>query len=353
MLERETALYGKLFEHGISTGFVTYGNQRDLDFQKNLPSINIHCNSMNIPNNWYRFKLQLLPPKAHIYKSNQVAGSLTALIAAKRTGAKLIARCGYLLSEFEEKQSGIDSLKAKNARRVEQKVFRGADLIELTTASIAKRVKETYGIDQTKIRVIPNYVQTDKFRNEKIEPPNTSNKGQILAIGRLEVQKNFKALIQAVAPLDVTLSIVGEGSQKNELQVESRGSRARIQFLGNLPNKELPKLLNKSDLFVLPSLYEGHPKALLEAMACGLPVIGTGVPGIQEIIRDGKNGILCDTDPESIREAITRLLNDANLRKQMGNSARRFVVENFSLEKVLDLELSLIHELMAGMSAKS
>jgi glycosyltransferase involved in cell wall biosynthesis len=350
ILERELALYKKLSEQGVSTGFVTYGDQEDLIFKNQMPSIDIHANSMNFPDTWYRLKLEWLPPKADIYKSNQVSGSLIALRAAQRTGAKFLARCGYLLSEFEEKQSGVNSLKAISARQLERTVFRSADLIEITTVSAADRVMDMYTIDRTKIRVIPNYVETGKFlyRQKRNVKGN-----RILAIGRLEEQKNFKALIHALAPLDVKFTIIGEGSQRDELEAASRDGTAKIQLLGNVPNNELPAILNESDLFILPSLYEGHPKALLEAMACGLPVIGTRVAGIQEIIRDGENGILCDTDPESIREAASKLLDDVPLRQRLGDAARRFVGENFSLEKVLEMELSLIEELMAGTSAKS
>jgi glycosyltransferase involved in cell wall biosynthesis len=350
VLEREVALYRGLITTGVSVGFVTYGNKRDLAYNKQFPFINIYCNKWGIPHDWYKQKLQRFPPKADIVKSNQVSGSLTALRAARQNGAKFIARCGYLLSLNEERHGGRESQKAVNARQLEKTVFMQADSIELSTSSAARTVIQEYGISKEKIHIVPNYVETNRFRPFAV---GRLDKTRIIVVGRLEPEKNLSNLIKAISPLDVQLQIVGSGSLRLDLEKLSFGSRANIDFLGNVSNIELPRLLNESDLFILPSLYEGHPKALLEAMACGLPVIGSRVPGIQEIIRDGENGILCDTDPDSIREAIGKLLVNDRLRQQLGGTARRFVEENFSLEKFLEMELSLIEELMAGTSAKS
>jgi glycosyltransferase involved in cell wall biosynthesis len=111
-----------------------------------------------------------------------------------------------------------------------------------------------------------------------------------------------------------------------------------------VPNSELPGYLNRAGLFILPSFYEGHPKALIEAMACGLPVIGADSPGIRELIRHGETGYLCGTEPESIREAIQDLLDSPTLSAQMGHHARQFVIENYSLDRIAELELALLKE---------
>jgi glycosyltransferase involved in cell wall biosynthesis len=95
----------------------------------------------------------------------------------------------------------------------------------------------------------------------------------------------------------------------------------------------------------MPSLLEGHPKALLEAMACGLPVIATDVPGIREVIRHRTNGYLCGTSPLEIRSAIQDVLADPSLRERMGAKARDYVVQSCSMDKIMNLELELLHEL--------
>src|SRR3546814_4760578 len=87
--------------------------------------------------------------------------------------------------------------------------------------------------------------------------------------------------------------MVGDGDLRATAEREAarRGVKARLH--GNLPHQNLPEMINAGRIFVLPSSYEGHPKTLLEAMACGAAVIGTDVPGIREVIEDGRTGLLC------------------------------------------------------------
>ena len=119
--------------------------------------------------------------------------------------------------------------------------------------------------------------------------------------------------------------------------------RLDITFAGNLDNLALPHLLNQARAFILPSFYEGHPKALLEAMSCGLVCIGTNVEGIREEIRHGESGYLCDTDPQSIAGAIETVLStEPEACSRIGEAARQHVVGNYSVERVLEMELDVL-----------
>jgi glycosyltransferase involved in cell wall biosynthesis len=88
------------------------------------------------------------------------------------------------------------------------------------------------------------------------------------------------------------------------------------------------------------------PKVLLEAMSCGLPVIGSKIDGTKEVIVHGENGLLCDTGSNSIREAIVTVMNDTELRDKLGANARKTIMENYSLELILDKELILLQGLI-------
>ena len=88
------------------------------------------------------------------------------------------------------------------------------------------------------------------------------------------------------------------------------------------------------------------PKTLLEAMACGLPVIGTDVKGINEVIDHRNNGIICNTDPDSIRVAIVTLMEDEVLKQKLGENARKTIVENYSLDNLAGKELELLEALV-------
>lgn len=344
ILEREVALYRALRPHLGGVTFVTYGDARDLDYAARLPGIRIICNRWGLPQSWYVRLLTRLYPLLWrgpaVYKSNQVQGADIALKAARRFGKRSIVRCGYLYSDFMEREHGKGSSQARQARRLERQIFTTADRVVVTTPAMRRAVMDGYGIPARQIVVIPNYVETDRFRPRFGERSDR----EVIFVGRLALQKNVGALLEAVEPLDVCLTLIGDGELSSSLQQRFGSLNGRVRWLGAVPNVDLPAYLNRAGLFVLPSHYEGHPKALIEAMSCGLPVIGADVPGIRELIRHGETGWLCGTDPVSIRAAIQELLDRPQLRARLGDNARQFVVEHFALERVVEMELGLLRQ---------
>ena len=144
----------------------------------------------------------------------------------------------------------------------------------------------------------------------------------------------------------MTLTLFGSGSQEKELKNYASLHRIRAVFRGNLANNQLPEELNRHEIFIFPSLYEGNPKALLEAMGCGLAVIGTNVRGINEIIRHKDNGYFCDPSAESIKKAIIEVQKDEALRKKMGINARKYILENCHLDKKIERELKIFKKVL-------
>jgi glycosyltransferase involved in cell wall biosynthesis len=346
MLKREVALYRGLAQAGLGVRFVTYGGQQDAALAAHIPEIEILCNRRALPDWLYaRWAARRVPnAPGQIVKSNQVPGAQVALKAARRSGAAFVARCGYLFSLNEARQHGEQSARARAARQLESRIFPAADRAVVTTPVIRAALIERYSVDPERIRVIPNYVLTDHFApaaSLSHTPP------RLVFVGRLASEKNLFALLEAVAPLDVELLIIGEGPQRAELEAVAAKGKAAVSFLGAQPHLELPALLNSCDVYVQPSFYEGHPKTLIEAMSCGLPVIGGRVSGIEELIQHGQTGLLCETSPEGIRAPIHTLLDDSAMRERLGAAARQYVLEHFSLEKVLELELALYAELAA------
>jgi glycosyltransferase involved in cell wall biosynthesis len=270
-------------------------------------------------------------------------GADIAAATAKRFGKKFVARCGYLYSEFMEYRHGIDSPEANIARTLEERVFTEADKVVVTTSSMRDQVLKRYRIPEEKMTVIPNYVLTNLF-----SPTSAKRrlKKRICFIGRLDMQKNPIALLDAIRDLDIELLVIGRGPLEEQLHDKAKSENLPVLFLGNVPHLQLPEILNSVDIFIQPSFYEGHPKTLLEAMACGLPVIGTDVPGIREIITHRENGYLCGTSTEEIRSAINEVMRDSKLCRQIGENARRYVADNCSLERIASMELSMLGELV-------
>ena len=169
--------------------------------------------------------------------------------------------------------------------------------------------------------------------------------GLVGCIGRFEHQKNLLALVEAMSGLPgARLLLVGDGSQRAEILNRAERFRVRMELVGVVPQLQLPALLRRMELFVLQSHYEGHPKALLEAMACGLPVIGTDVPGIRDVIIHGKTGYLCDPSVEGIRDALRTVLANAALRQRLGYEARVAVEARCALPRIVEQELSVLQE---------
>ncbi len=151
----------------------------------------------------------------------------------------------------------------------------------------------------------------------------------VLALGRLVPVKGLDTAIEAVAQLDATLLVAGEGPERARLEQLGRARRADVRWLGNVTGPRKTELLAAADAFVLPSRVlpsgrsEGMPHALLEAMAHGLPVVATRVGGVSELLRDGTSALLVPPDdPALLRAALMRLQSDPPLREQIRQQAR-------------------------------
>lgn len=344
MFDREIALYRRLQARGVKVSFVTYGDASDLDYADRIPGIDILVNRWRLKLRHYCCLLPVLHgpflARASVYKTNQMDGIDIALNAARLWRKPLVARCGYMRSEFIANQYGKGSTKAHNARKQEEVIFNAANRIVVTTSTMQKDVMRRVPSAANRAVVIPNYVDTNRFRPMRENP----DEDEIIFVGRLSTQKNVAALLEAVQSLNVKTTLIGDGELKVPLKHRFGTLNGRLLWQGNVPNSELPVHLNRASLFILPSHYEGHPKALMEAMACGLPVIGADSPGIRGVIRHGETGWLCHTDPKSIRKAIQQLLALPKMRAELGRQARHFIKEQFSLDRVVDMELALLRE---------
>jgi len=355
MLEREIAIYKKYQAEGWKVSFVTYGTVEDLTYQHQLGDIQILCNQWNFPPRIYRDYLHILHAEAFqdgdVIKTNQFNGAEIASKAAEMWQIPLVIRCGYLWSSLGEEYYSRNKTPQpiiEAARKLEHKLFNQAQGIIVSTARIKEHIEDAYQVPGSNITVVPNYVDTDVFAPDREKAiPN-----RISCVAKFNEQKNLMSLFEACACLDIELDLVGSGPLEAPLVSSKEENQLRVNFLGNLPNQSLPPVINRSEIFVLVSFFEGHPKALVEAMSCGKPVIGANVPGINEIITHKENGYLCETDPQSIRSAISELLAEKELQIRMGKKARLYALEQYSLEKLFEQERAFIEQVEKGPSRK-
>lgn len=350
MLDREMAVYRKLSEICREVNMITYGEKRDREIGSDFPGINIlTARWLDNPNRVARRLLLKYFPKIYrtdILKTNQILGSEIPVWLKKKLGKKLVVRCGYLFSYMTRKQTDDENV-IEAAVTLEKNAFENADMGIVTTSWQRDLVVDNYNVDPDKIRVIPNYVVTDVFSPD----PSAEKKFDLVFVGRPDEQKNIAGLLEALKRLkrekrEVSLLMVGSCCDDKAIRERVERDGLNVTFMGSVPNFKLPVFLNQGRVFILPSYYEGHPKVLLEAMSCGLACIGSDVDGIRLDIDHGKTGYLCYTDSESIALAISAVLADMPLRKALGESARDYVMANYSLEKVLALETGVLKEVL-------
>jgi len=341
VLAREMALYQQMVARGWGVNFVTYGAQ-DHAYAPQLSRIGICQNARRWPRARYVRWLPLLHAvplaRSQVIKSNQVSGAEMALRAARFWHKPFVARCGYLLSSFSRQEHGLDSPQARQALEQEARVFGQAQQVIVTAEWMAEDVRQR--VPGARVAVVPNYVETERFRPRL--PDDPAPQYDLAFVGRISREKNLPALLAAVRALGLRLLIVGDGPLRLSLQAEWGDLGGLLHWQGRVAHADLPALIRRARAFVQPSFHEGQPKTLLEAMACGLPVIGTDVVGVRECIRDGVDGLLCQTDSASLQAALARLLSDEPLMARLGQAARRYAVEHLALERVVEREMKIL-----------
>lgn len=335
LLLREVALYNYLAPRFNKIYFFTYGNRGELKYKKYLaPNIKIIFKKSRLPSPLHSFLLpfyhrQILQTCSFL-KSNQSDGAWSAYLA-KLTNpkARFIFRTGFTWSIFLKHENKLGYLIAII---IEFWLYRVCDLALVTSQAQKTYLQKKYSIPDSKIKIVGNFVDTDLFRPN---PKTPKFKKRVIFIGRLHPQKNLKNLIKALKNTDLSLDIAGQGKLKNELAKLAQKLKVKINFLGIIPHQNLPHLLNYYPIFVLPSLYEGFPKSLLEAMACGLACITTS----RELIQDQKTGLFASPASSSLKKGLLKLAHNPKLCINLGREARAFVLKNYSLKKISQEEI--------------
>lgn len=280
--------------------------------------------------------------KPHIVLSIDNMSNILAGLAHKLAGVKAFLLYSEnnppLFSAASANHKVFTSLK----RWLAGYVYTRSDIITTVSQGIKESLVIDFGVPEDIIKVIYNGVDLLQIResaNENINHLWLSQKTVpvIISIGRLHKQKGYPYLLRAFAMvkkvLPCRLMIIGEGEERERLErlAAELGIDDSVSFLGFQQNP--CKFLSHSDIFVLSSLWEGFGRVLVEAMACGVPVVSTRCPsGPGEIINDRVNGLLVPpADEKALADAILNLLQDENLRKRLSINGRKRA-EDFGIE---------------------
>ncbi|GAK49907.1 glycosyl transferase group 1 [Candidatus Moduliflexus flocculans] len=200
------------------------------------------------------------------------------------------------------------------------------------------------------IQVIPNGVDLDRFTNGHARCP--AEEVRILFVSRLIRRKGLQFLIDAIpqivkeAKYPFVIKIVGDGPDKESFaaQAEELGVGGYLRFLGYVDHGKLPEYYLDADVFILPSLAEGMPNVVLEAIGSGLPVVATRVAGNEELVCDGENGFLIEPRAvHALAESLIALINQRGMREKMGLRSKQ-ISRNYSWESVAEAYVRLYEQ---------
>lgn len=222
------------------------------------------------------------------------------------------------------------------------------DRMVAVSDEVARFCIEREGMRPEKLIVIPNGIDADGFTRRTDASDElaafrrslgiASGKPVITTVARLHPQKGHRYLIQAALEVTIRLPevlflLVGDGAERDNILGKIKDSELEANFMLTGVRADIPAILSVTDIFVMPSLYEGMPNAILEAMAAEVPVVATGVGGVPEIVAHTETGLLVPSaNSEALAEAIVIIEGDNKLARSMGEKGRRRVVTHFSKE---------------------
>jgi glycosyltransferase involved in cell wall biosynthesis len=238
--------------------------------------------------------------------------------------------------------------------------WRYTDAVVAVSHAAASVMQANSGMNAAKIRVIRNGVEFSEAARNRSEVRRDLGLGEEpvgIIVARLDRMKGHDCLLRALALLPetcpVTVLAIGDGAEMENLRslaAELRLGPERVRFLGY--RSDIPDLLGASDFFLLPSLTEGLPLAVLEAMAHGLPVLATPVGGIPEVVQEGEQGLFVPVnDPEALAGAMARLAEDPALRRTLGEAGCRRVREHFSF-RTMTAEYERLYRSLCGQGKR-
>jgi len=223
----------------------------------------------------------------------------------------------------------------------------------IACSSRSKEYLISLGAHPGKISIAPNAIDVDFFKAQSLkhEPQKENLKSQlkieekklILYVGRLVESKGLKYLMEAYRDLkkeknDVDLMIIGDGPQRDELVSLCQQEQIKdVHLLGFIPNEQLPLYYSIADVFVFPSTRDAFGMVVLEAMACGLPIVITNRAGASaDVVKHGVNGYITgDRNAGQLYEAIKGILSDSEIEKSMGEQSQKIIEEGFTLEQAV------------------
>ncbi len=270
----------------------------------------------------------------------QITGVIPALIARRRFGIPYVTTYGFWYAQLSQ-----PGPKRALKGLVERLGLKHAAAVIATTPDLAARASRL----ARRVELIPNGVDTALFRPAANPPVNKPKR--ILYVGRLSAEKNLRTVVTATSYVgeDVRITMVGSGALRKELEAQAQELHVAVEFPGVVDQRRLPGVYATADVFVLASFTEGHPKVLLEAMACGVPCVASDCAGNRSLVVHERTGLLFDPQhPRDLKDCLDRVLKDPALGRRLADTARAEVVARYDLRALVEREIALVRQVATG-----
>ncbi|HZE80789.1 MAG TPA: glycosyltransferase family 4 protein [Candidatus Polarisedimenticolia bacterium] len=276
----------------------------------------------------------------HGYKAD-----LYGYVAARRSHKPIVATCHNWVG-------GTAALGIYN--HLDRLALKRFNALAAVSDSVVQRLIDS-GVSPRKIKNIANGIDVEPFERARTLPALAFDGRKVVGmVARLDLQKGFEYLLRAVRELcvafrELKVVIVGEGSDRKAIEdmIQQYGLQSNVVLAGQ--QSDMPGVYAAMDIFVLPSLNEGLPMTILEAMAASKPVIATRVGAIPSLIKDGDTGLLIGPrDADGLRDAIASLLSDSELCGRLGAAGHDWVSRHYTSE-VMALKYCQMYEEVLGL----
>jgi glycosyltransferase involved in cell wall biosynthesis len=340
-LKRELSTYVEYVRRGWKVTILTFDKGEIPDLPEGIKAVRFPNRCLLF---FFPWTHRRLCEWADVIKTNQSVHAYLYTKAARKWKKPILLRCGYVHGEYLETIKGLTS-RVKLYQRMEGRAFQEATCCQVPTEELSRWVHKKYHVPENKIAIVPNFVDVDLFKPIAVAKEDRS----VVSVGRLVPVKRYNLLINACAEIPgCKLTIIGDGPERQRLENLAKEKNLDLTLTGNLPNEELPQVIQEHQIFAITSSWEGHPKALVEAMACGMPCLCVDDIGIKNIIENGKNGWLVKASHHSLVGGISKLFENQMLRNNLSRGAREYAMEHYGFDTCFSREYdsigSIIHE---------
>ena len=300
----------------------------------------------------------LAAPRLRIGHADWVVGfDLDGFHYGRKKTVPYVASIKGVIADELTSERGIVRAMLRVQATCERLAVRRADAVVSTSRYSRQRIVQAYGVPAAKVVIVPELIDLSAWTEEALPHGDVgADPPAILTVAHMYPRKNLGLLLKAFACLrDAGVPfqgwMVGDGPSRRawERLRDSLALQDRVTFLGVIPRRQLVERYRQAAIFCLPSRQEGFGIVFLEAMACGKPIVAARAAAVPETVADGESGFLVDPDdPKALARALTALLRDPDLRREMGEGGRRRV-ERYRADRVAGLFLETVQSALRGL----